>query len=369
MTLVASVLKLQPSQAILEDEDEKKYYWDVVLQYWKLPTIFKHFPGPNPVSLERNDFERLKNEDFLAALKTDGVRYLLVLTTKPNSTEPISLMIDRALNMYEIEIWANEEYFYNGCLLDGELVWSTSEELQFIIFDVVIFKGTNCIEMNYRDRLEIIQDHVLCVDDNQQDETIENIISEEDKFCARNNKYNLQLFAKMCVSKQSLDHLWQNKTMCSHRNDGLILTLNSANVHTGTSKHVLKWKPSHSIDIKCYFNNKWTFFGNDNSSDEEIDISTHIGPYTVSLDTNSKLLNALKRKLCFVVECLITVSGNIITLVPERERTDKKSANTMKTIEATIRNAQEKIIIDELFEIVSCNSSLQSKTSENMSVD
>ena len=141
MTLVASVLKLQPSQAILEDEDEKKYYWDVVLQYWKLPAIFKHFPGPNPVSLERNDFDRLKNEDFLAALKTDGVRYLLVLTTKPNSTEPISLMIDRALNMYEIEIWANEEYFYNGCLLDGELVWSTSEELQFIIFDVVIFKG------------------------------------------------------------------------------------------------------------------------------------------------------------------------------------------------------------------------------------
>tara|TARA_Y100000741_G_scaffold365245_1_gene361404 strand:+ start:62 stop:1237 length:1176 start_codon:yes stop_codon:yes gene_type:complete len=362
MTLVATVLKLQPSPAILEDEDEKKYYWSVVLHYWKLPPSFHHFPGPNPISLERSYLHRLKNEDFLAALKTDGVRYLLVLTTKPNSTEPISLMIDRALNMYEIEIWANEEYFYNGCLLDGELVWSNAEELQFIVFDVVLFKGINCIEMNYRDRLEVIHDHVLCVDENQEDETIEKIISEEDKFCARNNKYNLQLFAKMCVSKQSLDHLWQNKTTCSHRNDGLILTLNSTNVHTGTSKDVLKWKPSHSIDIRCFFNNnKWTYFANDNSSDEEIDITTSIGSYTVSLDTQSKLLNVLKRKISFFVECLILVSDDIVTLIPERERTDKRSANTIKTIEATIRNAQEKIEIEELFEIVSCNSSLKTE--------
>jgi len=365
MTLITTVLKLQPSQALLEDEDEKNYYWSVVLNYWKLPSTFKHFPGPNPISLERNDLTRLRNEDFLAALKTDGVRYLLIMTTKPNSTEPISLMIDRTLNMYEIEIWANEEYFYNGCLLDGELVWNNSEELQFIIFDVVLLKGINCIEMNYRDRLEIIHDHVLNVDENQEDVTIEKIISEEDKFCARNNKYNLQLFAKMCVSKQSLDHLWQNKMMCSHRNDGIILTLNSAYVHTGTSKHVLKWKPSHSIDIKCYFtNNKWTYYGNDNSSDDEINITSAIGPYKVYLDTQSKLLNVLKRKLCFVVECLIELSGDTIILTPERERTDKKSANTMKTIEGTIRNAQEKIEIQELFDIVSCNSTLN-KQDEN----
>ena len=362
-TLVATVQKLQPSNAFIDDEDEKKCYWQIVLDYWKLPKSFNHFPGPNPISLERINFDRLQNEDFLIALKTDGVRYLLVMTTKPNSAEPITLMIDRALNMYEIEIWANEEYFYSGCLLDGELVWNNNEELQFIIFDVVLFKGINCINMNYRDRLQVIHNHILCVDPNLDDETLEKMISEEDKFCARNNKNNLQMFPKMCVSKQRLDDIWQGRKMCSHRNDGIILTLNNCDVHTGTSKDVLKWKPSHSIDIKCYYeNSSWTLYGNDNSSDDEVNITHKIGNYNVNIDMNSKLLQMLQRKLICVVECLILVENNTINLIPERERTDKKTANTMKTIIATIRNAQENIRMEELFEIVKCNTSLQTST-------
>lgn len=371
MTQVTCIPKLQPSNAILEDNDEKQYYWKVILTYWKLPPYFHHFPGLNPMSLERNNFDRLKTDDFLVALKTDGVRHLLLMTTKPNSTEPISLMIDRTLRMSEIEVWASEEYFYNGCLLDGELVWNNNEELQFVVFDVILFKGVDCINYNYRDRLRIIHTNILSMDANMDDDTIEKIIAEEDKFCARNNMNNLQLYPKICVSKQQLDDIWKSRNLCSHRNDGIIFTWNDAPVHTGTSTDVFKWKPSHSIDIRCIcYDDVWSFWGNDNSSDDEINITKNIGLFETSIDTDSKFLQTLKRKGQFVVECLIIISGNKVVLEPERERTDKKTANTMKTIEATIRNAKEQVSIDELFNLMTCNSTIIKETeSEEKNVD
>lgn len=350
MTIVAPILKLQPSNATIEDSDEKKFYWNVVLNYWKLPASFRHFPGPNPISLERMNFANIQNDDFLTALKTDGVRYLLLMTTKPNSTEPISLMIDRALNMYEIEVWANEEFFYNGSLLDGELVWNHNETLQFVIFDVVKLKGINCIERTYRDRLQIIHSHILCTDQTMNDDMVEQMVSEEDKFCARNNLYSMQIFPKMCVTKQRLQDLWNGRKNCSHRNDGIIFTLNNADIHTGTSKYIYKWKPSHSIDIKCHFQDgEWSFFGNDNASDDEVELKFAIP--NINMDPNSKLMQMLEQKGQCVVECLLTVKNDEISLLPERERTDKTSANTMKTIEATIRNAVENISIDELLKV------------------
>lgn len=365
MTVVAPIQKIQPSNASIHDDDEEKFYWSVILEYWKLPPTFRHFPGPNPVSLERSNLDRVRNEDFLAALKSDGVRYLLLLTTKPNSIEPISIMVDRALNMYEVEIWANEEFFYNGSLLDGELVWNNENELHFIVFDVVCLKGIDCIKMNYRKRLEVIYTHILCTDQNLDDDTIERIISEEEKICARNNQYNLQIFPKNSVSKQRMDDLWNGKKTCSHRNDGIILTLNDAFIHTGTSKHIYKWKPSHSIDIKCYFvDDNWSFFANDNSSDDEIEITLCIGSFKVEIDVKSKLLVMLQRKSKCVVECLIVIDENIVTLIPERERTDKKTANTMRTIQATILNAQENLSIEELFKASHTNTSIKEDASK-----
>lgn len=348
-TVVTSCFKLQPSSALLDDDDEKKFYWSILLEYWQLPPTFKHFPGPNPMSLEKKDFRRINNEDFLVALKTDGVRYILLMTTKPNSTEPISIMIDRTLSMYEIEIWANEEFFYNGCLLDGELVWN-NDKLQFIVFDVVRLKGIDCIHKNYRDRLQIIHNHILCIDPTLDDETTETLVSEEDKLCARNNAFHLEITPKMCVSKQQLLDIWNGRKHVSHRNDGVILTKNNVNIHTGTSTNILKWKPLQSIDIKCiYKDNQWTLFANENSSGDEINISHQIGENDVHLQS-SKLLEMLQRKGKCVVECLITIEADRILLIPERERTDKKTANTIKTMISTIENAREQIEIDELIE-------------------
>ena len=41
---------------------------------------FPRLPGPNPVSIERKDFEKLKTKGYVIAEKTDGVRFIMMFT-------------------------------------------------------------------------------------------------------------------------------------------------------------------------------------------------------------------------------------------------------------------------------------------------
>lgn len=351
-TVVATILKLQPSHACITDPSEKQYFGDVLRKTWGLPSSFKHFPGANPVSIERSKLQTLVERDYIASLKTDGVRYVLLMTTKPNSVEPISLMINRAMEMFEVEIWANEEYFFHNSLFDGELVWNSNNHLMYVVFDVIRVKGEPCVDMTYRERLHVVQNSILQTDSNVEDSILESMVSEEDKLCARNNLYQLHITTKIYVSLPQLSELWKNRLSCSHRNDGLVFTLNDCTVQTGTSEEMFKWKPFHSIDVRCLLDNSgWKIYANSNTSSEEVEMTTSLHHYTIDFTYSSKLMQMLERKRNCVVECLVTVKNNAVTLIPERERSDKKSANTVKTILGTIRNAQENIEIDELLNL------------------
>lgn len=352
-TIVTHVQRLTPSASEITDDVEKDYFWQVILKYWRLPSHIQHFPGANPMSIEKKDFTRLETDDFLAALKTDGVRHLLLLTTKPNSNEPISIMVDRAKKMYEIEVWANEDFFQTGSLYDGELVWE-QESLVFIVFDVILAKGVSCTHLSYRERMQILHNTILCVSESHCDQSIETMISEECKFLARNNDHNLKITPKKCVPKATMRKLWSERMHCKHRNDGIIFTLNAAPVETGTSTSILKWKPSHSIDVHFALENgEWQIYANANNSGSLVQIDHACIGLKVTV-RQSKLLDAIKARQPCIIECVIYIRDDAQTLhlVPERERTDKTSPNTVKTVEATIRNALENIDCEELIKLV-----------------
>ena len=350
--VIAQVRRLVPSSSIILDEYERDYYWANVLRLWRLPPSIRHFPGANPMSIEHSDFARLQTDDFLAALKTDGVRHMLLLTCKPNSSDPIAIMIDRTKKMYEVEIWANEDFFTEGSLYDGELVWEKNS-LVYIVFDVINAKGVQCARLSYRERMQILHNTILCVSSSHADESIEQMIAEESKFLARNNDHDLRVVPKKCVAKANLATLWNERTATVHGNDGIIFTLNNAPVETGTCASILKWKPSHSIDVMVQNQaNFLKIFGNMNNSGDLEDITDAVGGLAVTL-VHNRLLEAVVARLPCVVECLITIrDDDALVLTPERERTDKTSPNTMNTIEATIRNARENINSNDLIKLV-----------------
>ena len=321
---------------------------------WNLPSHIKHFPGANPTSIERSDLSRLKADDFIASLKSDGVRYMLLMTVKPNSIDdPIAIMIDRTKTMYEIEVWANEDYFILGSLYDGELVWQQNT-LSFVIFDVILAKGVGCHVMSYRERLQILQNTVLCVSSSQAGESIEQMIVEESKFMAQNNEYELIIVTKKCVSKENIQELWLDHQNNSHRVDGMVFTLNKSPIEIGTSNSILKWKPSHTIDVRGTYDeqsNLWSVFANSNTSDTLFEITNDIEGQPVKLENNKLLQTLVEHQPC-IVECALALKDGCLLLQPERERADKRAPNSMKTILATIRNVQENITIENLIDAI-----------------
>lgn len=351
-TVVTQIRRLVPSCSEINDPFEMSHYWSTMLRYWKLPAHIQHFPGANPMSIEERDFERLQTDDFLAALKTDGVRHLLMLTYKPNSTDPIAIMIDRTKRMYEIEIWANEDFFSSGSLFDGELVWENAS-LVYIAFDVIHAKGVQCSRLSYRERMQILHNTILCVSNSHSDESIENMISEESKFLARNNDNDLRVVPKKCVPKANLKTLWHDRVHACHGNDGIIFTLNNAPVETGTCPSILKWKSSHSIDVLVRHDEHdgLRLFGNMNNSSDLSDVTRRIGDLSIRFAHNN-LVKAVRPRMPCILECRLGIEGDTLTLTPERERSDKSSPNTMNTIEATIRNTRENISIDDLIQLV-----------------
>ena len=352
MAQVSQVRNLHPSAPQITDATEKSHYWTTVLQYWKLPAHIQHFPGANPMSIEKSDFDRLETDDFLAALKSDGVRYLFLLTTKPNSADPIAIMIDRTKTMYEVEIWANEDFFQRGSLYDGELVWERNT-LMFLVFDVMFAKGVRCSRLSYRERMQIVHTTILCVSSSHSDPSVEKMIAEENKFLARNNIYDLVVLPKKTVPKAQFNTLWQDRTNIAHQNDGVIFTQNNAPINTGTSPSILKWKPEHSVDVRVvWVINAWKLYANENQSGDMKDITNYINGRHVELSLDNKLLDAIKDHQPCIVECVVTVQGDRIVLTPERERSDKLIPNSMKTITSTVRNVEENIACSDLVKLL-----------------
>ena len=348
-TFISQVERLAPSASEILDESEQTYYWACILQLWRLPSHISHFPGANPMSIEKSDFPRLSEEDYLVALKTDGVRHLLLLTTKPNSAEPIAIMIDRTKRMYEIEIWANEDFFEHGSLYDGELVWEQNV-LVYVVFDVIYAKGVRCAHLSYRERIQILHNTILCVSEHH-DDVAQETISEECKFLAGTIIATHASCQRRCAEGRG-PPMGGGRAL-RHRNDGLIFTKNAAGVDTGTSSAILKWKPAHSIDVSFEMvDGEWMVRANMNNSGETV-LLQEACEMNVRV-AESKLLDAIRVRQPCVIECLLQLDGDDLVLIPERERTDKDAANTVKTIEATIRNVRENLSIEDLVRLVQC---------------
>lgn len=342
---VTQTRRLVPSASLIIDASERAHYWEQLLRYWRLPPHVQHFPGANPMSIEETDLARLERDDFLVALKTDGVRYLLLLACKPNSLDAIALMIDRTCAMYEVEIWANEDFFRHGSLYDGELVWE-SGVLRFVVFDVVLAKGVYCGAMPYRERLEVLHNTILCASSaHHSDASLEQMVAEECKLLARNNDHQLSVVPKRCLPKANLQLLWDERGASGHRNDGLIFTANAAPVETGTSANILKWKPHHSVDL--LLDAAKALFANRNRSGDLEPLAATLSDHAIRLVPNS-LLAAVEPHLPCILEFVVRLVDGELQLFAERERTDKTAPNSVATIEATVRNVLEDISVADL---------------------
>lgn len=70
--------------------------------------------------MTRRDFKQLKSQPYQVQVKSDGVRYLMLLTI--HNGFPIIDMYDRFGSHYQIGLTWNEKLFKGITIFDGELV-------------------------------------------------------------------------------------------------------------------------------------------------------------------------------------------------------------------------------------------------------
>lgn len=347
--------ELVPSMSFIEDKDEIFHYNSIINNSFDAPSNFT-FPGANPVSLSRQNIKTIYEKDYLAALKTDGVRYILIMTMYKNN--PKAIMVNRALKFFEVEVWADIDFFEQETVLDGELVWERkcdSLNLLYLVFDAIKIEGKSCKNFTFSERVNKFHSLIANISSNDSLEVIEQKVLDEKSIVFVNNMHNMKILPKKFVSMTHLEAIWEDRNRLAHRNDGIIFTENVKGIKIGTDYTSYKWKPENTIDVAYNFKSKMI----------EVRNNKEIVPFTkIILDKKSilsvhfyenKLIQCLFETLhdhdkTQIIECLCKVDNesNCLVLFPVKNREDRTSPNDIKIITATIKNIQESITVEEI---------------------
>jgi hypothetical protein len=339
--------KAIPSQFLFRNTESKRGILRTVAKLWGVNGVLTHNPSPNPISLNRENILLLKKNRYVVSEKSDGVRYLLVLGKLGDNNNLFSAMIDRALTIYQVQIFAPSSYFNGGgSLFDGELVWNNAKQcLNFLVFDVVSISGEPVGRKQFLDRYKVLNTAFPSMDDFRKNNggTIKKArefsVSCKKIVCIPHPDHPpVFMVKKPCVMLHSLASLSRSMSTLTHDSDGFIFTPIDCPVLKNKHTTMFKWKRKPTIDVQI-------------NSDKNI----------MCMDDGCtvKLSDALPEwdftlcNLCCSDDTIIEVDiqikdANSVFLLFHRIRTDKKEPNDKRTISSTLKDIQENITMAEL---------------------
>tara|TARA_Y100000389_G_scaffold178444_1_gene191644 strand:- start:172 stop:1134 length:963 start_codon:yes stop_codon:yes gene_type:complete len=301
------------------EKDITKQIKKFVLSFWKDK---KRFPAPQPVSIERKDFETLKNNNYAVCAKLDGNRFLLACTTI-NFSENIynvCCLIDRNFNIFLVEQKLQGDWIYDyGSLFDGELCPN-----KYVIHDAISIGGFNMMKKTFNERWS----------------EVNNLLT----YCYTPNNHPFDIYLKTFYNLKQIEGLFSYINKCEIPNDGLVFYPIEEEVGTGTQYSLFKWKPEghHTIDflVKVSKNKKenvlycWS-----RGKNKKFGSTKNITLNNKSIPNNS------------VVEYKCEIVGKDYNFIPIRLRNDKPNGNNLLTVEKTILNIRENIKREEFIKI------------------
>lgn len=332
-----------PSYAAIESDKEREYWWTHLMQMWgECPRQHRGtlaaFPGANPVSLARAALPRLREREYRVALKSDGVRYMLMLSLRTDGS-PVALMVDRARNMYEVQLVAPADHFVKGTLLEGELVWHQPHQTSmiFFAFDAIRLKGNDVTQRPFIERLDLVSQCIHASDEEFSDDALETAVLETDSIIFAQCDPRILLRPKRFVDRMHVARLWNERSTSEHRVDGLILQCTTSEYTVKAYTPVFKWKDHATVDL----------------AGPLAQLRTSSGPLPRTL--HDRAVTVLPSKVMppsdgAVVEYLVLVSDDTFQLMPVRIRPDKTHPNSLHVVAATLQDATESIVPEELAE-------------------
>lgn len=292
------------------------------------------YPAPQPVSIEKKDFFKLKDYKYFTSLKLDGYRFIMFFFKDKNEKNQC-IIINRAFNFYIINI-DSEDTIYNGTLLDGELIFNKEEKSwDYYIHDALLLCGNKINKLSHSIRLS---DTRSCI------ESLVNIKSTSNTVNIKVKEfYDFNEFDKFVDIYNKSDN-----------NDGIIFMPENLPVISGTQYSMLKWKPreKHTFDFLI----KETNYGFDS-------FIFHMGNFKQFAKIHSNtpegrsFIEKTKELKNYKNECILECSFDKKTnnFCPVLIRTDKTHPNSLRTIERTLFNITENIEISDFMNIYEVN--------------
>lgn len=299
----------------VENADHLK---DFVLDCWNIKDKTRdHFPAPQPVSLERKNMKNLLKYDYVACVKSDGVRYLLLCY------QGSSYVCDRTFTFYSVNL--NLADIDTRVLLDGELIINHDNEWQYIVHDCVYYNknvANNTFVIRYS-----------------------NIAKFLTKFTKEGSAFDIT--GKRFYPYSQLNLL--NEMTVNYNTDGIVFIPKYKGVGMYTQYSMYKWKPGHlhTIDLKIEMNENGIMAYAGKSGKLVLYASVAKGT-----PEETEFVNTLSKNCPdFICGSIVECSYINETFVPLKVRPDKLFPNSIYTIEKTIINIQENITITELIEL------------------
>lgn len=285
----------------------------------------KNFPGPQPVSLERKDFQKLRKEPYVTCAKLDGERFFLYSTEVPaDTTKPtenpirVSFLINRNFHFFIVTLGWPPEVYKNELLLDGELL----DNKHFVIHDSIIVNGKNTMKEPWDTRWKTTNEFLT-----------KNHYKHPDITIKLKSFYTMNQIA-------SLFQEIKNKKIPS---DGLVFYPINEPIGYRQQQSLLKWKPPghHTIDFKISIQGQQVkLFSWANGKDIE---------YKTLPLQRFESIHGLRSG--DIIEFKTIGNGKLLYFQPIKKRTDKPVGNSLFTVKKTLLNVKENIQQKDLIEL------------------
>eukprot|EP00485_Elphidium_margaritaceum_P007752 CAMPEP_0202698670 /NCGR_PEP_ID=MMETSP1385-20130828/11916_1 /ASSEMBLY_ACC=CAM_ASM_000861 /TAXON_ID=933848 /ORGANISM="Elphidium margaritaceum" /LENGTH=573 /DNA_ID=CAMNT_0049355433 /DNA_START=98 /DNA_END=1819 /DNA_ORIENTATION=- len=123
---------------------------------------YEKLPGPQPHSITRQNLQRLRSYYYWVAEKSDGIRFMLLLSNNHPLFE--AYVVGRKFEFYRLQ-HAFYKCFLNEVtgpsLLDGELSLNAQQnKLEYIAFDCVAMGGRSCSNECLSTRIEFVKNFI-----------------------------------------------------------------------------------------------------------------------------------------------------------------------------------------------------------------
>jgi hypothetical protein len=344
-------------------KEEVEFYRHKLTHIWGYESQHAdYFPGATPVSLDRSMLKDLDPDDYLASLKADGTRNILMMTMSPMG-EHKAILIDRKMSMYEAPVWAREDFFRLGSIVDGEMTTAPNQRNHaFLVFDLMVVAGQDKTHLRYEERVGEISTLFGVRGDISAEELEQEVIERNRVVAAPDSGFVMTPKPTVSLSN-NLWGLWERRNSTGFQSDGVVLTRRDYQVTEGTAKEILKWKPTHTVDVIVT---------------REGGMVIGVPPHTFEADKSclvfenaswkcvlekNVVTDAMEEQAANVVmecRCDLDTDARVIRFTPLQVRRDKKFGNGIHTVKMTLMNVMEALGIDEVISV--CAENLRKKS-------